>query len=207
MYRLALILVLLTGVAFAQVETRPHGDEEPSKNAEPPRSAPERGPNDSSSKDAPVDLSRPQGDVRDHPDEEGDEVSEMHTYDPHRADKAIEIGVFYYKMDKNYIAAISRFCEALDFKPGDAIATFWLAQSLDKAGDLAAALQAYKAYLKILPGGPYAAQSKKAIERINAKPEQPSKRLEQRLGCRAAASIGKPAGETLPTSPAANTSQ
>ena len=206
MYRLVLILALVTGIGFAQVETRPHGNEPPPANSEPPRSAPDRDPNDSSSKDAPVDLSRPQGDAVEHTDEP-DDVSEMHTFDPHRADKNIEIGQTYFKINRNYPAAISRFCEALDYKPGDAIATFWLALSLDKAGDLAAAVRRYQAYLKILPEGPYAVQSKKAIERINAKREQPSKRLEQRLGCRAAASIRRPAGQTLSTSPPAKTNQ
>ena len=201
MHRVVLILLVLTGIAFTQVETRPHPDEPPPANSEPPRST-ERGPNDSSSKDEPVDLSRPKGDAAAHPDDPYD-VEEMHTYDPHRADKAIEIGQFYYKVKRNYPAAISRFCEALDFKPGDANATFWLAMSLVKAGDLAAAIPAYQAYLKILPEGPYAQDSKNAIARINAKPERPSKRLEQRLGCRAAASLG-PAGQTLSTSPPAS---
>jgi len=206
MYRFALMLILVTGVGFAQVETRPQSEVPPSKNSEPPRSS-ERGPNDSSSKDNGVDLSRPQGDAAAHPDEPDDDVSEMHIYDPHRADKAIEVGQFYYKVDRNYPAAISRFCEALDYKPNDAIATFWLAQSLDKAGDLKAALETYKIYLKILPGGPYAAQSKKAIERISAKAEQPSKKLEQRVGCRAAASLGQPTGQPLTTSPSAGTTR
>src|SRR5690349_11448761 len=104
MHRLALILLLVACVSFAQVETRPHGDELPAKNSEPPHST-QRGPNDSSSKDSDVDLSRPQGDVREHPDEP-DDVSEMHSYDPHRADKNIEIGQVYFKINKNYPAAI-----------------------------------------------------------------------------------------------------
>jgi len=201
------MFLVLSALTLAQVETRPHSEVQPSKNPEPPRST-ERGPNDSSSKDNPVDLSRPAGDAAAHPDvPDDDDVGEMHTYDPHRADKAIEVGQFYYKVDRNYPAAISRFCEALDYKPNDAIATFWLAQSLDKAGDLKAALEVYKVYLRILPGGPYAAQSKKAIERINAKAEQPSKKLEQRLGCRAAATLRQPAGQPLATSPSASTTR
>ena len=210
MYRLALFLVLAIGVGLAQGQSGPPADQDeqlPAKSSEPPRSNPERGPNDSSSKDAPTDLSRPQGDVREHPDEP-DDVSEMRTYDPHRADKAVEIGQFYYKTKKNYPAAISRFCEALAFKPNDAIATFWLAQSLERAGDLAAALETYKAYLRILPEGPFAADSRKSIERINAKPERPSKRLEQKLGCHLAATNRQAAGQTLQsTSPAGEKSR
>jgi hypothetical protein len=207
MYRVVCILLLLVGLGFAQVETRPSKGEPPSQNSEPPRSTTIRGPNDSSSKDEPIDLSRPQGDIREHPDVQDDDQTEMHTYDPHRADKAIEVGQFYYKVNRNYVAAISRFCEALDYKPNDAVATFWLAQSLDKAGDLKAALETYKEYLKILPEGPYALQTKKAIERLNSKAELPSKKLEKRLGCSAAASIGKPAGQPLPISPASGTNQ
>ena len=46
--------------------------------------------------------------------------------------KDVEVGDFYYKAG-NYKAALSRFREALQYKPRDAVATFKLAQTLEKS--------------------------------------------------------------------------
>ena len=94
-------------------------------------------------------------------------VSEMHPYDPHKAAKNVEVGDFYFKQG-NYKAAISRYREALQWKPRDAVATYRLAEGLDKDGDLAEARIQYEAYLKILPTGEMATQAKAALERLNA---------------------------------------
>ncbi len=106
----------------------------------------------------------------------------MHVWDPHRAAKDVEVGDFYFKR-QNYRAALSRYCEALTYKPSDAIATFRAAEALDKAGDLAGAQSYYVAYLKILPSGPNAEQARKALERIKADPERPNKGLPRQAGC------------------------
>jgi len=109
-------------------------------------------------------------------------VTEMHPWDPHKALKDVEIGNFYFKQD-NYRGALSRFCEALQYKPGDAIATFRIAESLEKLGDPGGAQAYYEAYLKILPQGPSAAQAKKALEHIKGLAERPKKHLAQQAGC------------------------
>jgi tetratricopeptide (TPR) repeat protein len=143
-------------------------------------------PGESSSKDAPIDLSPPADDAKSHPqssdilmDEEGDpgnaDVSEFHPWDPHKAAKDIEVGDFYFKVRKNYRAAADRYREALLCKPNDAVATFRLALSLEKMGQPDQALKEYESYLKILPRGPQAEQVQKAIQRLqgtaaNAKP-------------------------------------
>ena len=54
---------------------------------------------------------------------------------------------------------------------------------LDKSGDLVGARNYYEAYLKILPGGPFAVQSKKALGRIKAVPQPADKHLAQQQGC------------------------
>ena len=132
-----------------------------------------RGPGDSSSRDT---SPGPPPDVPD------DSVSEFRPWDPHKAMKDVEIGDFYFKRE-NYRGALSRYCEALQYKPNDAIATFRTAEALEKLGDLAGAQTYYEGYLKILPGGPFAAQARKALERIKARAEQPNKHLAERQGC------------------------
>ena len=152
----------------------------PPPNQPPPRSdAPPRSPNDSSSRDTQSDLGPP---VENSPRRAESDVMEMAPWDPHRAAKDVEVGDFYFKR-QNYRAAISRYCEALAYKPNDAMATIRLAESLEKAGDLAGAMTYYQGYLKVLPQGPLAERAKNSLEEIQAKAEQPSKGLAQRLGC------------------------
>jgi Flp pilus assembly protein TadD len=76
-----------------------------------------------------------------------------------------DAGEIYYR-DKNYKGSESRFREALRYEPADPVATFELAESLEKLGKRAEARDAYQTYLKILPNGPSAAGAKKAIKRL-----------------------------------------
>jgi len=153
-------------------------------NLEPPRSdrvqADDLGSalGDSSSKDTEVDLSPPKDDTKAHPnssssvqeEEAGIQpggVSEFRTWNPHKAAKDIEVGNFYFKRG-NYRAAEDRYREALTYKENDAVATFRLAQSLEKLGVLDDARAEYESYLKILPHGPEAAEAQKALEKLKA---------------------------------------
>src|SRR5215472_5826560 len=136
---------------------------------------------ESSSKEDPVDLSPPADDAKTHPhssemleDEGSGDTGELRPWDPHKAAKDVEVGDFYFKK-KNYIAAESRYREALYYKDNDAIATYRLAVCLEKMDRDEEARAEYESYLKILPYGPEAPEAKKAIERLkthaaNAKP-------------------------------------
>jgi hypothetical protein len=131
----------------------------------------ERG--ESSSKDDPVDLSPPADDAKTHPhssdmleDEGSGDTGEVRPWDPHKAAKDVEVGDFYFKVKKNYVAAESRYREALHYKDNDAVATYRLAICLEKMGRGDEALAEYESYLKILPYGPEAEDAKKAIERL-----------------------------------------
>jgi len=122
--------------------------------------APDPGtPGVSSSKEDKVNIAPPVGTAPE-PD-----VQEMKPYDPHKADKNIEVGDYYFKQG-NYRAAESRYREALEWKPGDAIATFKMGEVMEKIGNLVQARQNYQAYLKILPDGPLSKDAKKALDRI-----------------------------------------
>lgn len=137
---------------------------------EPPRSTSSaREEGKSSSKDTQVDISAPEKDSAKHPDSEDATATtgEFRPFNPHKAVKNVEVGDYYFSQ-KNYRAAISRYREALEWKPNDAIATFRLAQALDKNGDTKEAVENYQSYLKILPQGPFSKDSRKAVERITA---------------------------------------
>ncbi len=128
----------------------------------------------SSSKDTRIDISPPRDDAKNHPnstvpttdpDEAPSDTDEMHPWDPHKAAKDIEVGDYYFKR-KNYRGALERYKDALVYKPNDAIANFRLAECEEKIGNSADATQHYEAYLKILPEGPFAADVKRALERL-----------------------------------------
>src|SRR3954468_9858250 len=121
--RIAAVVVLLCAVAVAQSAQK-------TKRGTPAPTQSTSQPDDSSSKDNKIDLSPPKGDEVAHSDPDDDansDVMETKPWNPHKAAKDIEVGDYYAKR-KNYKAAISRYREALEYKPRDAEATFKLAQ-------------------------------------------------------------------------------
>lgn len=163
------------GVAAAQDDSSPVQQVPTGKSAPPPKdnaASPPRSDNvpagESSSKQTQIDVSPPANDTKSHPEaglDSSSDVDEFTPYNPMKAMKDVEVGDFYYKQD-NYVAAISRYREALEYKPHDGEATFKLAQVLDKTGDIAGATQNYEDYLKILPNGPHAKKAREALEKI-----------------------------------------
>jgi tetratricopeptide (TPR) repeat protein len=138
------------------------------------RNAPPRS-DESSSKQTKIDLSPPMGDAMSHPNSGvADDVMEVHVWDPHKAEKNVEVGDYYFKR-KNYVAAANRYREALKWKDNDAIATFKLGVSSEKLGKFEDAREAYESYLKILPNGPNAEESKKALEKLPKAPAEEKK--------------------------------
>ena len=186
------LLIFLLGGVLAQAQS-PNSSAQTSRPksaskapAENPNLAPPRSdtvnikdlgdePGQSSSKEDPVDLSPPADDARTHPhssemleDEGSGDRGELRPWDPHKAAKDVEVGDFYFKK-KNYIAAESRYREALYYKDNDAIATYRLAVCLEKMDRDDEARAEYEGYLKILPYGPEAADANKAIERLKTR--------------------------------------
>ena len=96
------------------------------------------------------------------------DVGEFKPWNPHKAQKNIEVGDYYAKQ-KNYRAAISRYREALEYKPKDALATFKLAETLEKVNAYQEARDDYEAYLIILPHGPLADKARSGVERLKDK--------------------------------------
>jgi len=93
------------------------------------------------------------------------EVVEMKRYDPHQAEKDLEVGDFYYKRG-NYKAATSRYQEALQLRPGSPLATFKLADAYEKHKELEQAAVYYSEYVRQYPDGAQVADARAALERL-----------------------------------------
>ncbi len=174
---LAIFCLCFAGLAVAQddkpVEQVPTDKSSPAPkdNAKAPPRSDNVPAGESSSTQTRIDVAPPSNDTKSHPeaglDAESD-VDEFTPYNPMKAMKDVEVGDWYYKQE-NYKAAISRYREALDFKPHDAEATFRLAEVLNKTGDLPGATTNYEEYLKLVPNGPHAKKAKEALEKLKKK--------------------------------------
>jgi len=181
-------LVVLS-FALAAVAQQSGQSRKPVPNQPPPRSdqaedqsAAKTRAGASSSKDLPVDMSPPPDDAKNHPDsasavQEAEDaaglysddeiggIQEFKPWNPHKAEKNVEVGDFYFKR-KNFRAALDRYREALYYKYNDAVATFRMAVCQEKLGDAGEARKGYQDYLKILPEGPFAEEAHRALERL-----------------------------------------
>ena len=179
----AILCLCLVGVAKAQDDSPPQqgppveqvptdkSSPAPKDNAgNPPRS--DNVPvGESSSKQTRIDIEPPKDDAKAHPEANLDansDVDEFTPYNPMKAMKDVEVGDYYYKQE-NYKAAISRYQEALEYKPHDGDATFKLAEVQAKTGDFAGAASNYQEYLKLLPNGPHAKKAREALEKLKQK--------------------------------------
>jgi tetratricopeptide (TPR) repeat protein len=114
---------------------------------------------ESSSRDSQIDFSAGPRTAPVNP------VNEDVNYDPHRAEKDIEIGNYYLKQ-KNYRAALERFHDALLYKPNDAEATYGLGVTQEKMDLFSVAYNSYSKYLEILPHGPMAREAEEGAKRM-----------------------------------------
>jgi len=175
---LAALSLGVTGVALAQshdqdgpvpVQRVPveNSAPKPKDNRKAPPRSDQLSPDESSSKQTAIDVTPPKDDEK-HIGVTDEELGEFHPYDPHKAAKCIEVGDYYLKQG-NTRAAVSRYQEALEWKPRDAEATYKLGAVQEKIGNLNDALANYQAYLKVLPDGPFALKAQQGVDRLKAK--------------------------------------
>lgn len=93
------------------------------------------------------------------------EVMEMKKFDPHKAEKDVEVGDFYYRR-QNYRAAASRYKEATELKPSFPVATFKLADAYEKSDQFDEAAVYYREYLRAFPSGEQAPAAREALARL-----------------------------------------
>jgi tetratricopeptide (TPR) repeat protein len=87
-------------------------------------------------------------------------------WDPLRAEKDLEVGKYY--MNKGDIdAAIDRFTDAADAKPGYAIPFRFLGEAYEKKGQKKPAVKAYQRYLDLYPKAEDGDKIRKKIEKLH----------------------------------------
>ena len=140
---------------FAMCAHPPGGPGEPKAKQPPPAPAPPPKPpandNESSSKrdvpDVPQRLQAPAA------------------YDPIEAAHAVDVGDYYFG-EKNYRAALMRYADARENKPGDAAIHIRMGKTLEKLDELERAYVEYDAAAKLELEGKYLAEAKQAMQRL-----------------------------------------
>jgi tetratricopeptide (TPR) repeat protein len=95
-------------------------------------------------------------------------------WDPVRAEKDLEVGQFYMKKG-DLDAAIDRFQDAIEAKPGYAIPFRYLGEAQEKKGMKKPAIKSYQRYLDLYPHAEDAEKVRKKIERLYKEVEKDKK--------------------------------
>ena len=88
-------------------------------------------------------------------------------WDPLRAEKDMEVGKYYMKKG-DVDAAIDRFQDAAEAKPGYAIPFLYLGEAYEKKGKKKQAVKAYQRYLDLFPHAEDGDKIRKKIEKLHA---------------------------------------
>src|SRR5262245_58356449 len=95
-------------------------------------------------------------------------------WDPLRAEKDLEVGRYYMRTG-NIDAAIDRFHDAIEAKPGYAIPFLYLGEAQEKKGMKRDALKSYARYLELYPHAEEKDKVKKKIEKLRRETGQKKK--------------------------------
>jgi len=87
-------------------------------------------------------------------------------WDPLRAEKDMEVGKYYLKKG-DVDAAIDRFQDAAEAKPGYAIPFLYLGEAYEKKGRKKQAVKAYQRYLDLFPHAEDGDKIRKKIEKLH----------------------------------------
>ena len=95
-------------------------------------------------------------------------------WDPLRAEKDLEVGQHYMHIG-DYDAAIDRFQDAIEAKPGYAIPFRYLGEAQEKKGLKKPAIKSFQRYLDLYPHAEDGAKIKKKIEKLYKEVEKEKK--------------------------------
>lgn len=95
-------------------------------------------------------------------------------WDPLRAETDIEVGQ-HYMHKGDYDAAIDRFQDAIESKPGYAIPFRYLGEAQEKKGQKKQAIKSYQRYLDLYPHAEDGEKIKKKIEKLYKEVEKEKK--------------------------------
>jgi len=96
-------------------------------------------------------------------------------WDPLRAEKDLEVGRYYMRTG-NIDAAMDRFHDAIEAKPGYAIPFLYLGEAQEKKGMKRDALKSYKRYLELYPHAEDKEKVEKKIEKLRRETGEKKKR-------------------------------
>jgi tetratricopeptide (TPR) repeat protein len=117
--------------------------------------------------DAPAKQQPPPAKPKQNKDSAAQSAPDQPKWDPMRADKDIEVGKYYmHKGDLD--AAMDRFQDAVEAKPGYAIPFRYIGEIYEKRGKKKPAVKAYQRYVDLYPNGEDADKIRKKIEKLHA---------------------------------------
>src|SRR5271168_5301868 len=108
------------------------------------------------------------------PDSATTSAADQPKWDPLRAEKDMEVGQYYMKKG-DIDAAIDRFEDAIDAKPGYALPFRYLGEAQEKKGLKKQAAKSYQRYLDLYPHAEDRAKVAKKIEKLYAEAEKEKK--------------------------------
>jgi outer membrane protein assembly factor BamD (BamD/ComL family) len=85
--------------------------------------------------------------------------------DPLLCEKNIKVGDFYYKK-KNYVAAIRRYLDAIEYQTNSVKAYESLARAYEKNDEPAKAIAAYKQFIENNPDSPKVPEFRAKLEKL-----------------------------------------
>jgi len=109
--------------------------------------------------------------IRDTDKAEGKEEADANQpkeFNPLLAAKNLKVGDFYFKK-KNYIAAIQRYAEAIEYQPNLTEAYEALGRAYEKNGDPAKAVNTYKDFIQKNPDSPKVAEFRVKLAKLEKK--------------------------------------
>ena len=95
-------------------------------------------------------------------------------WDPLRAEKDLEVGT-HYMHKGDYDAAMDRFQDAIEAKPGYAIPFRYLGEAQEKKGLKKQAIKSYQRYMDLYPHAEDGAKIKKKLEKLYKEVEKEKK--------------------------------
>jgi tetratricopeptide (TPR) repeat protein len=110
--------------------------------------------------------------IRDTDISEGKEETEKPAIkepNPKKAEQYITIGNYYLKK-QNYVAAIQRFAEAIEYKKDSFQAYTGLIRAYEKNGEILKAINACKSFLEKNPDSPKASEFRTTLARLEKRP-------------------------------------
>jgi len=99
---------------------------------------------------------------------EEEEASKEKPFDPLEAEKSIKVGDYYFKK-KNYLAAIQRYIEALQYQPNLIKGYEALGKAYEKQKSFDKALEIYKDFIQKNPSSPKVAEFQARVTQLEKK--------------------------------------